>query len=153
MGQLGGSGIALGQVDLPLSASNGGTGSANTTFVGNRGLLGKLLGANLNVTTDQAIPIITGVTKYLIRNIVVTNASGTPTLAAGGFYTGAGKTGSTLVAAGQVYTALSAAGITLDVTLALATTSQTATTLFFALTTTNGSAVTADIYIFGDVLA
>ena len=50
-------------------------------------LLGKLIGANMNVTTDQAIPIdLKGATKYLVDSIVVVNASTNLTLAVGGVY-------------------------------------------------------------------
>jgi len=55
---------------------------------GNDQLLGKLIGANMNVTTDQAIPITRiGTQKYLITKIFVTNASTSLTAADGGIYT------------------------------------------------------------------
>lgn len=114
-------------------------------------LLGKLAGANFNVTTDQNITInITGgAAKYLIRYITVTNASISLTTAAGGIYTAAAKGGTALVAAGQSYSALTAATITLDLTLAVPNATQTATPIVFSLTTPQGAAATADIYVFG----
>lgn len=116
-------------------------------------LLGSLTGANLNSTADQAIPM--GAAKYIVRRIVVTNASGTPTLAAGGIYPAASKAGTALVSAAQTYTSLSAAGISMDLTLtgAVTATVLSAASLFLSLTTANGSALTADVYVFGDALS
>lgn len=110
-------------------------------------VLGKLSGANLNITTDQAIALLVGNKK--ITRIMVAGASITPTLAAGGFYSAASKGGSVVVAAGQVYTAATAI-VTLDVTLA--STYFVGSTLYFALTTANGTACTADIYVYGQLL-
>lgn len=121
------------------------------TVKGMQRLLGRLTGANMNVTTDQAIPIAASVTKFLITGIYVTNASLSLTLAAGGFYSGAGKGGTVLVAAVQVYSALTAAGILLQATLAAGATGNAfaQSSIFFSLTTAQGSAATADIYVFG----
>ncbi len=115
-------------------------------------LLGKLTSANMNSTADQAITI-NGTTKYLIRKIVVTNASTNLTLAVGGFYAAASKT-TAIVANTQVYSALTAASKYVDLTLgALLTTDvRTETTLYLSLTTGQGGAATADVYIFGDML-
>lgn len=115
-------------------------------------LLGAFQAADFNSTADQAIPI--SVAKYVVRRIVVVNASTSLTLAAGGFYTGANKSGTTVVAATQVYTALTGSTKFIDATLAAGVTGDvlTAATLYFSLTTGQGAAATADIYIFGDVL-
>lgn len=115
----------------------------------NSGLLGSLVGANFNVTTDQAIPITA--TSYVIRKIIVTNTSASLTLAAGGIYTATSKTGA-IVGAGQVYSALTGASKFLDLTLAGAglTDVLTGANIYLSLTTALGSAATADIYIFGD---
>jgi len=116
-------------------------------------MLGSLLGANLNSTADQAIPIAAA--KYVIRRIVVTNASGTPTLAVGGIYTAASKGGSAVVAATQAFSGLTGGTVSLDLTIAAAGigVALTAAQLFLSLTTAQGSAMTADLYIFGDALA
>lgn len=116
-------------------------------------MLGILQTANFNTTADQAIAI-GGAQKYIIDKIIVTNVSTTLAVsaAAGGFYTGAGKTGTTIVAAAQVYTALTGATKFTALTMALTTDSLTAQTIYFALTTGNGSAATADIYVYGYVL-
>lgn len=115
-------------------------------------LLGKLIGANMNVTTDQAIPITRiGSQKYLITKIFVTNASTSLTNADGGIYTATSKGGTAIVAAAQVYTALTSATVGLDLTLAVNNT-YTLDNLYFSLTGTQGGAATADIYVFGIVL-
>lgn len=115
-------------------------------------LLGQRLAADFNVTTDQAIGI--NAAKYVVRRIVVVNPSTSLTLAVGGFYTGASKTGTTIVAATQIYTALTAGAKWLDLTLAaiLGTDVLTAGTLYLSLTTAQGAAATADVYILGDTL-
>jgi len=116
-------------------------------------LLGSLKSANFNTTADQSIPMRS--TSYVLRRIVVTNCSASLTLAAGGFYTAAGKTGTTVVAAVQIYSALTAATKVLDVTLAAGAVGSilSSTTLFFALTTGQGSAATCDIYLYGDAFS
>ncbi len=114
-------------------------------------ILGKLIGANMNSTADQAIPLNS--TNYIIRRIVVTNASASLTLAVGGVYTGASKSGTAIVSAVQAYSGLTGATKTLDLTLAALTTILTGAQIYFALTTGLGSAATADIYVFGDDLS
>ncbi len=115
-------------------------------------LLFTLRGANFNVTSDQLLtPTFNG--KFRIKRIVVLNTSlnGMST-AAGGFYTAPAKGGSAIVAAGQVYTGLTNALTALELTLALPNLALVAgTPLYFALTTTQGAAATADIYVYGDV--
>jgi hypothetical protein len=116
-------------------------------------LLGMLKGANLNAAgTDQAIPLRPG--KYILRNITVTNASGTLTLAVGGIYTATGKGGTAVVSAAQAYAALSSSSVAIDLTLAAGAlgVALTASTLYLNLTTAAGSTATADIYVFGDWL-
>lgn len=119
---------------------------------GHRVLLGAIKSANFNVTSDQEIPIPYG--RYVIRDIVVDNASVSLDTAAGGLYTGAGKTGTTVVAASQVYSALTAATKFIDLTLASGVTTDvvTAATIYLSLTTAQGAAATADCRIYGDVL-
>ena len=117
-------------------------------------VVGKLLGANMNITTDQVITLAPQADKFIVTNIIATNASISLTTAAGGIYTAVAKGGSAIVAAGQVYSALTAA--TKFVALTLAGTALTdvydaATQLSFwlSLTTPQGAAATADIYIYG----
>ena len=115
--------------------------------------LGKLLNVDLNITTDQIIPIINA-SKYVVRSIVVTNASVnlSASLAAGGLYSASSKGGTAIVAAAQLYTALTSASVASNLTIAVGAIARTETSLFFSLTTANGSAATVDIYLFGDVL-
>lgn len=132
--------------------------SAHAEIVGTSSLpsgaapLGSLRTANMNSTADQAIPVF--VAKYLVTKITATNCSGTLAggLAAGGIYSATAKGGSAIVAATQLYTALTAATVTLGLTLAITTTSFNANTLYLSLTTANGSAITCDLYVYGDAL-
>jgi len=109
-------------------------------------VIGKLLGANFNTTTDQAIPL--GYGHAAVTDIVVTNTSTSLTLAAGGFYTGAGKTGTIIVAAAQLYSFLTAAGLALKATIAAPVRVITGQ-IFLSLTTAQGGAATADVYVVG----
>ena len=115
-------------------------------------LLGAKIGANMNVTTDQAIPITrVGSKKYRITRIFVTNASTSLTAADGGIYTAVSKGGTAIVAAAQVYTALTAATVGLDLTLAVNNT-YTLSNLYLSLTGTQGGAATADFYVYGTII-
>lgn len=115
--------------------------------------IGRLIGADMNSTADQAIPLhLYGATKYIIEKIVVTNASANLTLAAGGVYSAASKGGTAIVAAIQVYSALTGSSKFVPLTLATLTDVLTGATIYFALTTAQGSASTADIYVYGRVL-
>lgn len=117
-------------------------------------IIGSLIGANMNVTTDNIIPIATQADLYVIERIVVTNASISLTTAAGGVYTAAAKGGTAIVAAGQVYSALTAATKFVALTLqnsALTDVFDAATqaNLYLSLTTGQGAAATADVYVYG----
>jgi hypothetical protein len=119
-------------------------------------LLGSLIQANFNVTTDQPITFpLAGNIKYRIRRITVLNTTvnGMST-AVGGFYTAAAKGGSAIVANTQVYTGLTNAATALDLTLALPNLILPAgTPLIFSLTTPQGAPAQADIYVYGDTYA
>lgn len=116
------------------------------------GVLGVLKSANMNSTADQAILINSS--NYIIRKIIVTNPSTSLTTAVGGFYAATGKT-TAIVANTQIYTALTGSTKFLDCTLAaiLGTDRRTETTLYLSLTTPQGGAATADIYIIGDSIS
>jgi hypothetical protein len=115
-------------------------------------LLAKLLGANFNSTADQLLTALQTVYKFRVTKITIENASLSLTTAAGGFYTGAGKTGDTLVAAGQLYSALTTATVALDATLNLPNKIEAAgTPIYLSLTTAQGATCTADVYVWGDV--
>jgi len=117
-----------------------------------KNILGVLKSADMNSTSDQAIKISSP--KYIIRRVVACNASVNLTTAAGGFYTAAAKGGTAIIDNTQVYTALTASTKFVDLTLGsiLGTDTRTEGTLYFSLTTAQGAAATADIYIIGDSL-
>lgn len=112
-------------------------------------VLGKLIGANFNSTADQ--PITIACPRYYIQTIYVTNASISLTTAAGGFYSAAAKGGTVIVAAAQVYTPLTASNLIQGMTMAAPGNTQTRTEaqIYFSLTTAQGVAATADIFILG----
>lgn len=114
-------------------------------------VLASLRGANMNSTADQPIIIPPQITAWAPTAIWATNVTGSLTLAVGGMYTGAGKSGTALIAGTQIYSTLTGASIILPMTFAAAivTTRFTAGTIYFALTTASGAAATADIYIMG----
>ncbi len=113
-------------------------------------LLGGAKLINLAVTTDQPITICCS--KYVIRRIVVTDATATPILAAGGLYDAASKGGNALVGTGQAYTTLTGSTKFLDLTLTafVGTDVVTATTIYFALTMANAGACTVTVMVYGD---
>lgn len=88
------------------------------------------------------------ITKYQISSIAITNCSVMPILAAVGFFTGAGGTGTTLVTAGTI-TGASGATVILPMTLAgtVATTTFTGSSIFVRLTVANAAALTCDVGI------
>lgn len=122
---------------------------------------GELLGANMNSTADQAIPISVPSATWVLDSIWVSNPSISLTTAAGGFYTGASKSGVTVVASNQAYSTLTTntantTGNAFAVTIATAgaTTdfngygqASQISTLYFSLTTAQGAAATADIRV------
>lgn len=122
----------------------------NKHSAGQYGLLGFIKSANMNTTADQLITIIPGQGSltYRIDRITVTNPSISLTLAAGGVYTTTSKGGTAIVAAAQLYSALTAAAISLDLTLAI-NTNRTESGLYLSLTTAQGAAATADLFVWG----
>lgn len=116
-------------------------------------LLAALKGANMNVTSDQAfVMYVLSGQKYRVRRITATNPSLSLTTAAGGIYPAPAKGGTALVAAGQTYSALTTGLLAEDLTLAVPNNVQAAgTQLYLSLSTPQGGASTADVYVFGDV--
>ncbi len=148
------------QIASPVGIANGGTGqvtaaAAARALTARDRLLGSIIGANFNVTTDQAIPVASA--KYIPTLIYAVNASVNLTTAAGGIYTALAKGGTVIVPAAQVYTALTTAtkwkALTIDTTGGGPTTDVVvAATLYLSLTTGQGAPATADVYIFGQDL-
>lgn len=122
-------------------------------------VLAQLLGVNFNTTADQAIPLPETIAKVNFTRFIVTNASLSLTTAVGGFYPQPSKGGTSLVANTQVYSALTAASKLMNPTLTSAgsgtlfdDTILTSFSVYFSLTTAQGAACTADIYLCGIVL-
>lgn len=125
-------------------------------LVGAERVLASLSGADMNDTNDQPIPLPSRTTAFMLTRILVTNSAVSLTGAVGGFYPQASKAGTALVASSQVYSSLTSATKLLSCTLeaAVATTrysvaNLTDWTIYFSLTTAQGIAATADIYICG----
>lgn len=114
-------------------------------------LAGTLLAANMNTTADQAITLSMP-DQYSIFRIIVSNPSLSLTTAVGGFYTGAGKTGLQIVANSQVYSGLTNNALNNAGNLVAPTINSSSrlniTTLYFSLTTPQGTPSTADIYVY-----
>jgi hypothetical protein len=118
-------------------------------------LLGKLTAANMNSTADQSITITlpTGTTKYAVEKIDATNCTVSLTTAAGGMYTATSKGGVAIVAAAQTYTGLTGTATDLvSLTLAVTNRSFNSATLYLSLTSAQGTAATADVYVWGRLL-
>jgi len=116
---------------------------------------GRLIGANMNSTADQPIPLSFPTASYVVDVIDVSSPSVSLTTAAGGFYTGAGKTGITLVASGQAYSTLTTSAVNttgneMSATLAAAasTTRLSLPTIYLSLTTAQGAAATANVRVY-----
>lgn len=119
-------------------------------------LLGRLIGANMNVTTDQPIVMTNWavLNKYRPTKITVKNASTSLTTAAGGVYNAVSKGGTAVVAAAQAYSGLTGSTLALDLTIASTpglTLQNANVALYLSLTTAQGGAATADLYVWGDV--
>ena len=142
---------------LSTAVGSGGSGGGGAITQ-----VGALKSANFNSTADQAIALTGPAGNWIIDSIIIANPSGSITTAKGGFYTAASKTGQLLSNGGTTFpyaaiTGATVAGgvILLNATLAsnLAGVTQYFTsasqTIFLSLTTPQGSALTADIYVFG----
>jgi hypothetical protein len=117
-------------------------------------LLFRRTSVDMNVTTDQALTKMGEFSTFFVDTIRVVNASTSLTTAVGGVYDTASKGGVAIVANSQAYSALTGSTLGLDLTIAAAGKALITTgNMFFALTTGQGSAATADIYVFGMVMA
>ena len=109
-------------------------------------MIGRLLGANFNATTDQAITLPTG--SWVITQVYAVKSSVSMTTAAGGVYTTTAKGGTAIVEAAQVYTALTGTATDLA-TLTMAATPTVTSSIYLSLTTAQGATATADVFVFG----
>ena len=125
-------------------------------------VLGRALNSNFNTTFDQPILINPAITAFQLTGIIVTNASISLTTVQGGFYTAASKGGSVIVLSTQAYSALTNKNLLMQPTLTafaqaarfsstnLGTFSTSGSlTIYLSLTTTQGAAATADVYLVG----
>lgn len=113
-------------------------------------LIAVLRSADMNSVLDQ--PIALGTKRYVVRRVVVCGASTSLTTAVGGIYTSPGKTGTALVPSNQAYTSLTGPTKFLDTALhaSMGTDVVVSETVYLSLTTPQGIAATADVYIYGD---
>jgi hypothetical protein len=125
------------------------TDGVATGVVSDSGVLAKGTSVNLNAVADTSLSITP--MKYIVRKFVVTNCSGTPVLAQVALYTGAGATGTTVVTA-AVITSLSGSTKFVDMTITAVADTLSAATLYVRNAVAQGSALTCDVYIIGDVL-
>lgn len=122
---------------------------------GQSGIVGTLLGANMNSTADQPFALQVNASAILRPfKVLVANASIPLTAAQGGIYTLPNKAQGQglVVAANQAYTGLTGPGVALELTIANQLKLTAGTSLFLSLTTAQGAAATADFYLFGDQL-
>ena len=113
-------------------------------------LLFALRGCNFNITTDNILVKQFDCTTFDVQLIKVCNASISLTTAAGGIYTAASKGGIAVVAAAQTYSALTGATLGMGLTIAPAGMDElSAALLYLNLTTAQGAAATADVFVYG----
>jgi len=113
-------------------------------------LLGVKLGADMNSTADQGIKLIGG-KKFLVKNIIVTNASVSLTTAADGDVNSEVSEGGVALGNQVAFSGLVNPEDYLD--MAINTKTVTGKEVFFSLDTGQGALATADIYIYGFILA
>lgn len=108
------------------------------------------LDADMNTLADQAFVQAFQFTQYIITQLIVTLARTSLSMAVGGIYTGPAKSGVHVVDNTQVYSALVAPNdvLILEPTVA-GTKLMTALQLFLSLTTPQGIAARAGIYLMG----
>mgnify|MGYP001564857480 CR=1 FL=1 len=127
-------------------------------------VLARLLSADFNSIADQPIQIPNDISAFQLTGIIITNASLSMSVAAGGFYPAVGKGGTAIVAASQGYSALTTANALLLATLTGAAASTRFSsanltlidgylTLYLSLSTAQGVNATADCYILGTDLS
>jgi hypothetical protein len=130
--------------------------------IGGPTLVAFLRGANFNVTTDQTIPMVIPAGAYYIPySMVVKNCSASLTTAKGQVYDAASKGGNVLFgsAVTQVFTSCTGAG-TAETLAATSATGGTAGAVvdaltappILSLTTAQGGAATANVYVYGYVV-
>lgn len=117
-------------------------------------LIGRLIGANMNATTDQPIPMFLAAgTSYTPIALITRNCSVSLTTVQGGVYSAASKSGLVIGATTTPFTGCTGTGLTSNVfpTVTTQAAAVNPSTAFLSLTTAQGAAATADIYLYGYV--
>lgn len=112
---------------------------------------GKLIGANMNSTADQAITIFCPAASYSIFRVVAKNPSISLTTAQGSLYLAAGKTTIINATTGSFAAAQVNTIDTLNNAAVVAVQNNVETnntTIYLSLTTAQGAPATADIYVY-----
>lgn len=132
---------------VTLDAKGRATGAANKQP--RYGLLGKATGVHLDIAGATSVTINSS--RYIIRRIIVENASVAVGAATGGLFT----TGAATIAADQALAALSAASKWMDLVISSIglTDILTGGSVNFTIGTPNVAAGTCDVWIFGEHLA
>lgn len=149
---------------LAVWVANGIAGDGGPILASQK-VLASIRGANFNTTADQPIILPPSITAFQLTGLLITNASISLSVAIGGFYTQASKNGNALVSAGQAYSSLTNTNLLLMATLTayaqtarlsssnlpllLGANNQNALGFYFALSTPQSVAATADIYALG----
>lgn len=151
--------LSFASVFLAAGVATAQPGPLPVTALSDMRVLGKLTAADMNVTTDQPIPLaLGGATKWLVGGtataassiaFIITGCNGVATTANGTVYLAAGKAGGAIATAGTFANLTGAATQAQRVALNAGTDVKTATTVYFSLTTPQGSAVTCDVYVIG----
>ncbi len=156
----------IGQPDAPNVLANLGVSTYFRSLVGSANVAalqtalssgvilgGKLVGADMNSTADQAISIASPTAKFRINHIFAANASLSLTTAVGGIYSEAGKAGTEVIGASQAWSALTAASVNSSGS-GQAFGTHTADTvydkseIYLSLSTPQGAPATADLYVY-----
>jgi len=121
------------------------------------GFFARLIGADMNATTDQSFTLVNTKLPYRITKIAA--IMGLPavslTTAVGGVYVAAAKAGTAVVANTQAFSALTAANLAVDLTIVSgqgAIVRAAGLVPILSLTTAQGAAATADLYLYADLL-
>ena len=122
-------------------------------------LIGYVISLNLNSVADTTLTPTGAATKYIVRRVVVTNASVNLTGSAArlALYTGAGATGTQITTISNIDTLTSAttfADLPVAILAAggLSGSTLTATPIYVRVTAVHGSAATIDVYVYGEIL-
>lgn len=119
-------------------------------------VLASLTQADFNDTGDQPIVLPSSLNFFQLTGIVLAGASTSLTTAVGGFYPAATKGGSAIVSAAQTYSALTTSSLLMNATLTAYAQAQYFSrnqladwALYFSLTTPQGAAAVASIFLLG----